>query len=547
MRSIKLSFIMAILFFSVSFGQALDCDVPHPVYEFLSRAYNLNMIKEFDNFHLPLQRKYLSGKLREYLANNNLLSEDRKVAELYLIELDKDYVDSLKQSYNLIAKEAYPFSENTKRYFFSSYKKNEGNVSVNLVGELKVITNENKTATLGSLGGIIEGSIHNSFGFYLFGTNGKLFGNKTAAYYEPSLKYNYKFNESAQQTFFDDTRGYLTYSNDFLKIKLGRDIQEIGYGFIKPLLDSNHPTFDYFSIAFDYSFFSYDAFTGKLLGSMSGTSWDSIQGTITKVEEKYIGYNRMQFNFSPSTKLGVGEYIIYSRRPMDLSYINPLIFHKSIEHSNQDRDNSMLFVDLSTRAYNSQLRFLLLLDDLDYSKLGTGWYGNQTIIQTGISYYGLNPNIPADLHFDYIEIQPYVFSHRINENNFSTFGYMIGFPLQPNSRMVSTKINYHPNPYLMIELDYLYGKHGKNIKDSLGNVIQNVGGDFRVGYRINDPQKVFLLDGDKETLQRFALSIRSEYIKDIVIMFNLMRGNLDFTSSKLTEQTKIEFGTILKF
>ena len=123
MRSIKLSFIMAILFFSVSFGQALDCDVPHPVYEFLSRAYNLNMIKEFDNFHLPLQRKYLSGKLREYLANNNLLSEDRKAAELYLIELDKDYVDSLKQSYNLIAKGATHFLKILRDTSFHLIKK----------------------------------------------------------------------------------------------------------------------------------------------------------------------------------------------------------------------------------------------------------------------------------------------------------------------------------------------------------------------------------------------------------------------------------------
>ena len=42
--------------------------------------------------------------------------------------------------------------------------------------------------------------------------------------------------------------------------------------------------------------------------------------------------------------------IVYSNRSMDLSYINPFNFYKSAEHANQDRDNSLLFLDLQNNS-----------------------------------------------------------------------------------------------------------------------------------------------------------------------------------------------------
>jgi hypothetical protein len=417
---------------------------------------------------------------------------------------------------------------------------------VNLLGQVRAISNDKNVALLGVVGGSVEGTIHDAFGFYLYGTNGKALGHKATAYLDPALKYNYKFNETQNETFFDDTRGYITYKNDYLKLKLGRDAQEMGFGIINPLLDQNHLLFDYFALSFQYSFFKWDYFHGKLLGNET-TTFDPVEGEITKVTEKYIAHHRIQFTLSNASRLGIGEYIIYSDRPMDISYINPVIFYKSIEHSNRDRDNAMLFFDFNTRAGNTEYKLLLLLDDLDYGKMFTGWYGNQTLWQAEISYYGLNKFIPLDIHLDYLQIQPYVFSHRIPDNNFSTYGYMLGFPIQPNSVLGAVKLAYHPNRYVVCNLSGLFGVHGKNETDGSGNITKNFGGDFRVGYREGDAITVHLLDGVRENMYQVAFETRFEYIKDIVFYFNVNRGNLDFTLPVLTEQTKIELSTTLKF
>ncbi|MBI2418212.1 MAG: hypothetical protein HYV28_10000, partial [Ignavibacteriales bacterium] len=134
---------------------------------------------------------------------------------------------------------------------------------------------------------------------------------------------------------------------------------------------------------------SYNFFHGRLLGIPRYAS-DSIQGQITTIPDKFIASHRLQFLIGKSTKFGVGEIIIYSNRSADFSYMNPLVFFKSIEHSNRDRDNAMLYFDLST-VYNGIKPYaMLLLDDIDYSKIGTGWYGNSVLWNTGVSIYTLN-------------------------------------------------------------------------------------------------------------------------------------------------------------
>lgn len=547
MRRILLAVVLSLFILAPLWAQALDTDLPHPVYDFLARQYSIGNLKEYDDFHRPLQREYIAAKLQELLKIAATLSHtDLGYVHQYLLDFQPETLDTLTNSVNLTGDGKYTFDTDKSRYFAYSFMKGKGNVFVNVIGQLKAISNDRDVAMLGIAGGSVEGTINNQFGFYLYGSNGKAFGNKTAAYLEPALKYNYKFNEANAETFFDDTRGYITFKNDYLKLKLGRDLQEMGFGIIHPLLDQNHPMFDYFSLSFRYSFIKWDFFHGKLL-TKEKTTVDSLAGEITTVTEKYLAHHRVQFTLSDASKLGAGEYIVYANRPMDLSYVNPVIFFKSIEHSNRDRDNAMLFFDFSTRFASSEFKLLLLIDDIDYSKLFTGWYGDQTIWHAEFSYYGLNTILPLDIHLDYLQIQPYVFSHRIQDNNFSTYGYLIGYPVQPNSVLGALKLVYHPNRYLVCNLSGIFGVHGKNEVDAQGNITRNFGGDFRTGYRTGDNITVHLLDGVRENMYQVSFQTRLEYIKDIVFYFNLNRGNLDFTLPVLTEQTRLEFSTTVKF
>jgi hypothetical protein len=59
--------------------------------------------------------------------------------------------------------------------------------------------------------------------FTLKGTNGNIFGNTRAALAERRLAQNFKFTEKPDESFYDETEGYLTADFDIIRFKFGRD------------------------------------------------------------------------------------------------------------------------------------------------------------------------------------------------------------------------------------------------------------------------------------------------------------------------------------
>jgi hypothetical protein len=278
--------------------------------------------------------------------------------------------------------------------------------------------------------------------------------------------------------------------------------------------------FDYLSLNINYDFLNFSYFHGKLLGNSTFIN-DTITGGSQYVDEKYIGYHRLNFNISPSFSFGAGEMIIYGNRGIDLSYLNPFTFYKSVEHSNQDRDNSMLFFDINYKpASGLKLFSSLLIDDISFGKIGTGWFGNQTLLHAGLYSANLYKIFPADISLEYLRIEPYTLTHRLPGNNFTHNGYNIGEDLQPNSELFFSQINYRFNHRLSCAISFTYAIHGSNPLNIDGS-IRNVGGDINLGHRIMDSESVEFLDGIKEHLRRFSVFIFYEPVNQISFSINI--------------------------
>jgi hypothetical protein len=334
------------------------------------------------------------------------------------------------------------------------------------------------------------------------GYQGKVFGNTTSAMLRKDIEYNFKFNLEPDEAFFDETEGYLTADFDLVKFKLGRDRLLIGYGNMRPLLSDNPPMFDYLSLNFNYKFLNFSYFHGKILGERFFEN-DPVTGGENIVGEKFLGYHRLGFNLSPQFNFGIGEIIVYGERTIDLSYLNPFAFYKSVEHSNQDRDNSMLFFDLNTKLVKGLKVFSqLILDDISFGKIGTGWWGNQAVFHVGLSSYNLYDQLPLDINLEYMRIEPYTYTHRLLKNNFTHSGYSIA-GLQPNSELFFSQINYRFSSRFNILAGFRYVIHGANPLNSDGSIKENVGGNITLGHRISDSGKVEFLKGDLE-YQRMA-------------------------------------------
>lgn len=539
----KLFFIFCLLSVSI-FAQADYVSADNKVYDFLERMENIGVINDYNSFEIPKTRMQIAEYLKEVIKNQIVLDKvDKETLEDFKIEYEYELFGTLENSQKIISGNGYNVFSQKQKYLYFLNKPGKANLFINLVGEGQIIfyndneNNINKSAMLGIAGGEIRGTFLNKFGFSIFGTNGTFVGNRTAVLQRKDLKYNYKINETDTTKFFDKSYGYLTADWKLIRFKIGRDRMKIGYGNIKSILGDDAPLFDYLSLNINYDFFNFSYFHGKLLGRESYVVTPN-SGVENVVAEKYIGYHRIGFNISRDVNFGIGEVIIYGDRPIDLSYLNPFNFYKSTEHANRDRDNSMLFVDYKNNSINN-LEFYgtLLIDDITFSKLGTGWYGNETLLNLGLYSENLYNILPLGIRFEMIKIDPYVFTHRFIKNNYTNFGYNLGPDLNPNSLLFNFELSYRITHRLDFSLSYSYTKHGANILNPDGSVIVNVGGDINLGHRTSDSKTVKFLDGDLEYYRNLAFNLTYEPFNEIFLKLNASYYNNSLRN--LTKEKKL--------
>lgn len=537
---VKSKVLLIMLLSNIVFGQAEYISIDHKIYSYFERMQILNIIVNYDLVHKPITRSHASKLISEIMEQKSKLDNtDLQLLNRYTQEFYYDMNESTQNLSGLFQETDYNIFNDKERFVYFYSDSGKGSLFVNTIWEAKSISTDKYSnlspSISGNLTGIFRGTISNHFGFHLEGSNGNVFSNKKTALTERELANNFKLNESSEQTFFDNTRGHLSLDFENVKFKLGREYISIGHGINKPIIDIYSPKFDHASLSIRLGKFSFDYLHGKLLGNKSFLT-DSITGGIQKIEEKYFGYHRIGIAVSKDFNFGFGEMIVYSNRPPDLSYINPFNFYKSVEHASQDRDNSLLFFDVSNNSIDGLLFYsTLLMDDIDYSKLGSGWWGNQLLYQIGISSYNFYNIIPIDFHIEYMRIDPYVFSHRLVSNNYSNFYYPLGTELQPNSSNISLSMNYRFNYKLDFSLNLGYSIHGANPVDSLNNVIRNVGGDINFGHRTFDSVSATFLDGEKEYLRKIAFNLNYEYKRGIDLQLG---GNYFSINKQLNEIQK---------
>ncbi|MCU7490885.1 MAG: hypothetical protein HF312_14575 [Ignavibacteria bacterium] len=536
-NKIALIFILLLFAFSArAFAQAEYVPYNHPVYDFLERMNSLGYISGFNDFERPTTRRAVAAFLKEVLPLKGRLDlSDKRLLQDFQNEFEFEISGTLKETRNLIADSSFSFLYQGQKHIYSFADSGKASVFIDFLADYETISEnsfkpiENIGATFIRWGGAIRGTFLDKFGFSIKGTNGRLWGSKAAARTVNELKYNYKFNADPNgitaTDYFDNSEGYLSADFDLVRFKIGRDQNIIGYGPVKNLLGDNAPQYDYLSMAFNYKFISFSYLHAKLLGNLSYAA-DPLQGAITTVDEKYLGYHRLDLNISKDFSLGIGELIVYSRRSIDLSYLNPFNFYKSTEHANQDRDNSMLFLDVANYSIKGlKIAGSVLIDDIDFGKIGTGWYGNQLSYDLYLRSFNLYGIVPVDFSFEYLRVEPYVYTHRITDNNFTNMSYSLTEPVQPNSDMYLFAVNYRPVNRLTFTGEFRFSRHGANLMAPDGTLLMNYGGDVNFGHRNNDPTVVRFLDGAREFYRMISFSSVFEPVKNYYISGRVLFQN----------------------
>lgn len=513
-------FILSILLFlSINlYSQVEHVHIYHPVYDFLIRAEAKDLLPYFSTTQLPLQRNEIISALQTLNEKkDNLSKNELKILELYSKEfgvIERKTAIFFKSETDTTQLFFEKLFTNREKYVYN-YQDTLNSIRIEPLGAIESFLmkdNFNETAQIAQGGARIFGTVEGKLGYFLQVTNGTLLrGNQDLLLEDRRLAQNIKLTELNSD--FDFTESHLRADFGNVYFYIGRESRLLGSGINQRIFNSDvAPPFDAFSAGYKIKNFEYRFTHGSLLAS----PFDSTRsvGFNSDFENKYLSQHRFALRFKKG-EIAAYEAVIYSRT-IDLAYLNPLRFLKTLEHALRDRDNSLMGADFTYRPIkNIELKGSYLLDDIVISEIGNNFWSNKAAYNLGIWF---TPNIDADFGLEYARVEPYTFSHFNYQNAVLHDELLLMGYLQPNSEKYTLATKYWWGTRYPLKINFEYLRHGKNIYNN-DTLFYNVGGDAGQTRRHPiDNDRVRFLDGDKNFI--FATDI--EYAFELTRNLNLV-------------------------
>ncbi len=535
---------------SIAPAQVENVPISNPVYEFLDRLGVKGILPHYSNTMIPLSRREVADDLVKASAREERLTDAERA---YLAKFRQEFaheIDPTQENATALFRDGPADYLSNKEKYLYSFANSDVTAYVQLLGSLEYRTVDgdsygNTHASLETIGGRVRGTVKNRLGYFLQGTNGALHGNREFALSDPRLRSNVKFN-NLNSPYFDYTEAYLRADLSWFNIEFGREYNQIGTGYSdRLLLSDNAPVFDFIKLDAQYKSLRFVFLHGSLVSDSAifpGLVQDEPAGV-----NKYLALHRLQVSLFDRLNAGVGEMIIYQRFSPEFGYLNPVVFYKSVEHSLRDRDNAFLSFDAELFPFDGyKLYGTWLIDDVDFSKLGTGWWGNEFGWQGGITAADVAGLADVDAVAEYTRIEPYVYSNRTSGDDYTNNNTSLGHHLAPNSDEWFLQLGWRPAPSLRAWLAYRYTRHGDNVVEN-GQVVRNVGGSALQGHRETDSETAEFLDGNRTRYDDVQLKASWEPIRSLYFtgIFEFRRTERLWESATNYDRygaVKVEFG-----
>ncbi len=503
------------------FAQVENVPVSNQVYEFLDRLGVRGILPLFSNTMIPLPRSRVAELLALAAENRTDLSE----AEAgYLEKFEREFAHEIAREdepaastgllntlFTPAASVGDVFSEKEKYLYY--YTDSTASLYLEFLGSLEHRRGEGDTygpahATFETHGFRARGTVGNRVGYFAQVTNGTLFGDRNFALSDPRLRSNVKFND-LNSPYFDFAEAHLRADLSWFNVEFGREYFRVGTGYSDRLIFSdNAPATDFLRIDARYGAVRYMFVHGSILTGYEGFG---------PLAQKYYALHRLEFSALGFLNAGFSEMAVYVRASPEFAYLNPFLFLKSAEHSLRDRDNTLLALDVELYpAAGVKVYGAMLVDDVDFSKIGTGWWGNEFGWQGGIFLANVAGVRDVDFLAEYTRLEPYVYSNRIEGNEYSHDGFGLAHHLGPNSDEWLINLIFRPSPLFRGILGYRRTRHGDNYFDA-GGAFVNVGGSIMSGHRTPDSPTAPFLAGRRVETDGIEAAVRYEPVTNLLI------------------------------
>jgi hypothetical protein len=160
-----------------------------------------------------------------------------------------------------------------------------------------------------------------------------------------------------------------------------------------------------------------------------------------RFHEKYMVLHYLSINATDRINFGFFESIVWAgndssgHRGFEPSYLNPVIFYRPVEFSQNSPDNANMGGSFKIRFWENTFFYgQLFLDDFIVNRFmnNNGWWGNKYSIQAGFKSFNFAGFNGLFVLAEYNFARPYTYSHSSSLNNYGYRYQPLAHPLGAN-------------------------------------------------------------------------------------------------------------------
>ena len=299
-----------------------------------------------------------------------------------------------------------------------------------------------------------------------------------------------------------------------VSVDVGRGALRMGAGFGEPLILSPLASgIPWARLRFITPRFRYTSLHAGLHNPADSALILHSDGTTTSfaASARHLALRRLEVILHPSLLLAFTESLVYSARPIDFAYINPMNVLFFAEIDNEDRDNVLWAADMTWRPLpRLELYGTLFADDLvqliDFLPSLDDEPNRDRAFDWGVSLA-----LPAavDLSARYVRIEPFVYTHWQRFNHYELNGFPLGHSVGPNADRWLVRARRWLSGRGWVAASFSSTRKGLNPLGPGGEVVSNVGGDVTLGSGL-DPVLRLLEGADVQAYREYGIEAEVE-------------------------------------
>ena len=375
-------------------------------------------------------------------------------------------------------------------------------------------------------GFVIEGAVDHRFFFYsrIVETQRHLLPNERAVLEQTkSVPFAGSFKEFTIRPFkdqraidFNNSEGYFGYQlSPSFRVQIGQGRHFIGSGYRSLLLSDFGKSYFYGQL--DWSFgpvFYRNLYTSMIARTRQDLNHDAL------LPKKYMATHLLGFNLPFGMQVAFYEAVIHSRNNrFELSYLNPIIFYRSVEFNLGSPDNILIGGDARWDiAHLFTFYGQLMIDEFNLPEIRhfkKGWWGNKFGLQLGLFYPDALGIAHLDLRVEYNTVRPYTYTHRDSIRSYAHYNQPLAHPWGANFKELIFQASYRPTDKWAVRAGWISGcrgldlpgeNNGANILNSHKSGVSQYGNYTCQGdlHKVN----ILSLDLSYMFLQQYYLDVR---------------------------------------